>query len=177
MRIALRGRRSCLLWLLAWLCVLGVVGAAALTAVAGAPVGAALRARWFAAQTADVAQVVEHYREAERAALLTLDDNVLAQAPVFAQGEALDDLTRRVQALRAGGRYQRLETESFAIVQVIAADPYVLVTAHEVTATETVPLVAGDAPAERSTASAQVVYQLAHDAERWKVAKVEVVYD
>ena len=179
MRVVLRGRRSCLLWVSTLLCVLGLfvtgIGVSAITVAFGSPIPSALRARSSAAQAADVVQVVRSYRAGERAALLTLDEDVLAQLPIFAQGEALDELTSRVQALRAVGYYQKLESQSFEIVQVIEDEPYFDVVTNEVLTMEKYSqTVGGAAVPARTAASLEVVYHLVHAAERWKVTKVAV---
>jgi hypothetical protein len=177
MRVVLRGRRSCLLWISTFLCVAGLftigISMSALTVAFGSPIPSALLARLPAPPAADVVQVVRSYREGERAALLTLDEDVLAQLPVFVQGEALDELTRRVHKLRADGYYQKLASESFEVVQVIEDEPRIYVMTIEVLTVETYPQAAGGAAAqERKTVSLEVVYHLVHEAERWKITKV-----
>ena len=175
MRVVLRGRRTFLLWSLTWLGVIGV-SLSALTVAFGSPLPAVLRAQFYALQTQELVQVVAGYGEGQRAALLTLEDDVLAQLPLFAQGEALEQLLQQVAALRAGGFYQAIEVESFEVVQVLEEEAVSYVVTNEVITLQTFSQ-AGDgfAPSESTTVSLQVVYHLAREAERWKITKIVAV--
>ncbi len=174
MRVGLRGRRSCLLWALTFLCVIGI-SASALTVAFGSPISTVLRATSFTTQAAVAAQVVRSFREGERAALLTLDDRVLAQLPVFAQGEALDDVIQRVRKLRADGYYQQMQIDFFEVTQVSQDDPYLYVTTNEQVSTATYLQTSGDAiTLERKTGTFKATYQLAHVDDRWKVTQTIV---
>lgn len=157
-----------------FLCMIGI-SMSALTVVFGSPLPSAIRAGLSAVRAADAARLVRGYRDAERAALLTLDEAVLAQAPVFAAGEALADLEGRVAALRSSGLYQQIEIESFAVRQVIEDEPYLYVMTDEVIAVTTYHQASGAVADERKSASWEVVYTLVQEADRWKVAKVAAV--
>ena len=179
MKVVLRGRRSGLLWLLTMLGVVGVT-LSALTVAFGSPLPSAVQAKLSAARTADAVQVIEGYRQGERAALLTLDADVLAQVAVFARDDALDDLARRVRDLRAQGLYQKLAVDSFAVVHVDGAASLAVteldVTTEEVLTVETYPQSPAAAPAnDRRTSTWQVVYHLVQEAGRWRVAQVTAV--
>ncbi len=171
MSVVLRGRRTWLLWALTCLSVLAI-SLSALTVAFGSPLPQSIRAGLSAVRAAEVEQVVRSYRDGEAAALLTLDAAVLAQLPVFATGEALDDVTSRVDALWASGSYQQLEIGSLTVVQVVEEDPYRYVMTEEVHAVTALPQAPGSAAGERKTAAWQVVYTLVQEAGRWKVSKV-----
>ncbi|MBK8048779.1 MAG: hypothetical protein IPK16_17640 [Anaerolineales bacterium] len=172
MMTVLRGRRSGFLWSLALFCAL-CIGTPIAIFASGSPLLGEVQARWSTWQTRDMVDVVRGYRAGEQAALLTLSDDVLAQLPVFAQGEALDMLGLSVRTLRAQGVYAKIEDVSFKVERVAPQDPYVFVTTDEVLTFATYALTPGDGSAlERKTGTWEVLYQLARDEGRWKVAKV-----
>jgi hypothetical protein len=65
---------------------------------------------------------IEKYYLAEKAALQTLNPDVVAQLPVFAHGEALDDIRKRVEMLRAQGLYQELTVQQRDVQPEVVQD-------------------------------------------------------
>lgn len=180
MRVVLRGRQTWLLWSLTFwsltfLFVLGI-SVSALTVTFAGQLPAGWQAPWAAPPAADLVQVVKGYRQGEQAALLTLADDVLAQLPVFAAGEALNQVKEKVAALRGAGEYQQLDIPALEVVQVRRAAPYIDVLTHEEQALTTYPQVPAGTPSaagERKTDTLAVVYRLAQTGGRWKVIQVE----
>lgn len=172
MTIVLRGRRSAFLWSLALFCALCISLPITIFA-SGNPLLGEVEAQWSVWQARDVVDTVRSYRAGEQAALLTLSDDVLAQLPVFAQGEALAALGSSVRALRAQGVYAATEDVSFTVEKVVTQDSEISVTTVEVLTSATYSLAAGDGSAlERKTGTWAVRYLLARDEGRWKVAEV-----
>jgi len=122
----------------------------------------------------DYAGTVHSYRDAERAARLTLSDAVMAQLPVFASGAALVLVENDIQTLQNANRYQRLTVEEFAINQAIVDSPTVVkLLADETHRLQTYERQAtGDTLVDDQHFEAQIAYQLVNDGQRWRVDQV-----
>ena len=180
MRVVLRGRRTWLLWSLTFwsltfLFLLGI-SVSVFTISFADQLGAHWQAPWSTPAAVDMVQVVKSYRQGEQAALLTLADDVLAQLPIFTTGTALDQVTEKVAALRAVGKYQQLDIPSLEVVQVRRVAPYLEILTHEVHALTTYSQVPAGTPSTAGTRNIEtlaVTYRLVQVAGRWKVAQVE----
>lgn len=123
----------------------------------------------------DFQQLVLDYRQAERAALQTLDATVLDQVPVFAHGEALASILQQVGALRSAGQYQILIVEDVQIAQVLPGDA-IGVRVNERHSLQTFAQdPAGDRLLAQETNEYEVVYGFIRDNQRWKVDRVRIV--
>lgn len=122
----------------------------------------------------DFYQMITDFRRAERAALQTLDPNVLAQVPVFAHGEALAALQQQVETLRAAGQYEVLIVENVQVEQVLPG-VVVGVLASERHSRQTFERAAGgDRLLNHEISNVKVVYGFVEDSGRWKIDKVRV---
>lgn len=173
MRIILRGRRSGLLWSFI-VCIFGFVMLGYLVyKVPSLP--SASTATPTALVMPDVAQLIQSYRDAERAVLQTLSPDVLNQLPVFAHGSALDELIKQVDTLKAADQYQTLQIEQLQIIQATSEGATINVLTNEVHTLATYPRTPeGAAPLQQDKVKLEIVYQLIYDAERWKVEKIVV---
>ena len=122
----------------------------------------------------DFYQMITDFRRAERAALQTLDPNVLAQVPVFAHGEALAALQQQVETLRAAGQYEVFIVENIQVEQVLpGAVAGVLVSERH--SRQTFERAAGgDRLLNQEVNNVSVVYGFVEDSGRWKIDKVRV---
>ena len=122
----------------------------------------------------DFYQMIIDFRRAERAALQTLDPNVLAQVPVFAYGEALNAINQQVETLRAAGQYEVFIVEDIQIEQIMPGS-VVGVLVNERHSRQTFERVAGgDRLLDQTVDNASVVYGFIEDRGRWKIDKVSV---
>ena len=100
---------------------------------------------------------------------------MLAQLPVFAHGEALDEIYQQVATLRTANQYQILVVEEVTIIQ-ITTDTGVGVLTSEQHSLQTFARAAdGDLLLAQEANLASVVYGFVQDDGRWKVEKVRVV--
>ncbi|MBX3013597.1 MAG: hypothetical protein KF832_18900 [Caldilineaceae bacterium] len=135
-------------------------------------------ATWTPAPTAtptpDFRQLIVDYRRAERAALQTLDPNVLAQLPVFTSGEALAAINQQVEALRAAGQYQILVIEEIQVMHMILEPTIGVLTQERHTLQTFTHTGDGDRLAEQEMATMNVVYGIGNEAGRWKINRVRL---
>lgn len=121
--------------------------------------------------TPDFYELIVDFRRAERAALQTLDTNVLAQVPVFAHGEALAAIQQQVQALRAAGQYEVLIVEDVQVEQVMPG-AVVGVLVNERHSRQTFERSAGgDHLLAQEVNNFSVIYGFVEDSGRWKIDK------
>lgn len=125
--------------------------------------------------TPDFEPYLLNYRQAERAALQTLNPNVVEQLPVFAQGEALTDLKQRVATLQAAGQYQILVVEMLHIEQVLHGPNTGILVFERHNRQTFLRAADGDRLVEQARTEVRVVYGLVFHDGRWKVDKVRVV--
>ena len=122
----------------------------------------------------DFYQLITDFRRAERAALQTLDPNVLAQVPVFAHGEALAAITQQVETLRAAGHYEVLIVENIKVEQVMPG-AVVGVLASERHSRQTFERASGgDRLLAQEVNNVTIVYGFVEDQGRWKIDKVRI---
>ena len=122
----------------------------------------------------DFYQMILDFRRAERAALQTLDPNVLAQVPVFAYGEALAAIEQQVETLRAAGQYEVLIVEDIRVEQVMPGS-VVGVLVKERHSRQTFTRAAdGDRLLAQEVNNYSVVYGFVEENGRWKIDKVRM---
>jgi hypothetical protein len=128
-------------------------------------------------QLTEFETAIEKYYRAEKAALQTLDPNVVAQLPVFAHGEALDDIRRRVEMLRVQGLYQELIVQQQDVQPEVLQDGEIVgVLAQEKHTVRTYQLTPdGDRLVDEKVFDGKIVYGLIHRGSRWKVDRVRPV--
>ena len=145
-----------------------------LTSLPAATVGETPSPTATATPAVDYQQLIIDYRRAERAALQTLDDNILKQAPIFAHGEALDSILQQVEILRNAGHYQVLIVEDVQIEQVTPG-AVIGVLVNERHSRQTFARNAtGDRLIAQEVNNYSVVYGFVQDDGRWKVDKVRL---
>lgn len=122
----------------------------------------------------DFYQMILDFRRAERAALQTLDPNVLAQVPVFAYGEALAAIEQQVETLRAAGQYEVLIVEDIRVEQIMPGS-VVGVLVQERHSRQTFARAAdGDRLLAQAVNNYSVVYGFVEENGRWKIDKVRM---
>lgn len=132
-----------------------------------------LTATWT--PTPDFRPLIVDYRRAERAALQSLDANVLAQLPVFASGEALAAVNEQAEALRTAGQYKILVVEEIQIVQVMLAPTIGVLTQERHTDQTFARTAEGDRLVAQEITTRSVVYGLINEDGRWKIQRVRNV--
>lgn len=123
----------------------------------------------------DFQTLILDYRRAERAALQTLDPNVLAQLPVFTHGEALAAIQNHVATLRTEGQYQILIVEEVEIIQVTADTVAGVLTSEQHNLQTFARATGSDQLLAQEVNRVSVVYGFVEHEGRWKVEKVRVV--
>ena len=177
-RKTLRGCRGGLVWFVTLLgLVVLVVGALGYHFVTGQALDYTTLLPGLAAPAPDYIAVVLDYRRAERAALRTLNDEVMAQLPVYASGEALQVIVDNVTLLEAANTFRDVDIESLTLVQTIEDSSTMarLMTeeTHRVQTFFQIPGTATLLSDERF--DVQFVYQLENDGIRWRVTRAVLV--
>ena len=117
--------------------------------------------------TPDFAPLLRNFRVAQKAAYLTLSEEVMAQIPVFATGEALELVRAEVNRLRTLGLAARLDVSSLEVVTTYMDG--LAVATRERHARE---LIDGGKTVCREVTDYEFAYGLASEDGRWKVEKV-----
>ena len=116
---------------------------------------------------------IAQYRQAEKAALVTLDPAVVEQLPVFVHGEALAAIVERIESLRAQALYQELTVQQLDVLQVTLWEDQ----AAEAVVKEQYTLrtyrsgVEGDRGGDENAFDETAVYGLIYVDGRWKVER------
>jgi len=122
----------------------------------------------------DFYQMIIDFRRAERAALQTLDPNVLAQVPVFANGEALAAINQQVETLRSAGQYEVLIVEDIRVEQIMPGSVVGVLVSERHSRQTFAHATDGDRLGDQAVNNYSVVYGFVEDNGRWKIDKVRM---
>lgn len=132
-------------------------------------------------QAPDYAAIVEQYRRAESAAVMSaLEDrnaDVMAALAVFASGQALAGIQKQVATLQRNDRFEQFTLEKVAVEQVVPDSPALIeLLTNEIHRREIYARTAtGDNKIGVEHYQSRIAYRLVYDGQRWRVDDLGIV--